>query len=643
MSEVTSAFITLKNSFPAYEERTHQIKMTEEVLTCLQRKERLLVEAGTGVGKSFAYLIPAILSAEKTIISTATIALQDQLVNKDLSFLQRVMPQKFSFAILKGKNNYLCMKREKEFQPELGSSYDQFIEWVAETETGDKDELHFIPEFWSRVCGDSDDCSSSHCPYYNECFYYAHFRNLFKKDIIVVNHHLLVYDIMSDFNLLPHHAQLIMDEAHQIENVISNSAGSTLNYTRVMWLLYRLKGLKIVVDNLFEPVEAFFKRRDLPMRTVHPIPAEIIESLINLRDMFALDKVVKRLTSGSDAYTSEEMKDKVETTINYIMALDAVIDDFIQQRNEDKVYYMMTSRKGLELNSSLVECRAFFERLIENFESVVMTSATLAAGGKFSFLKSRLGIAGLRTGTGAGFKEVIIGSPFDFRKQALLYINRDLPAPNKNNAALFQEKSLEVIEKLIEASQGRALVLFTSYRHLRYVSENIETGYKFKAQGDMPPAKLIKWFKKTSNSVLLATATFWQGIDIRGDDLSLVIIVKLPFGSPGDPVYDERCQRLGERWFSELALPSAILTLRQGFGRLIRGTDEHGVIAMLDTRLVKSSYGKSVVSSLPDMNIVHEIDQVKQFFNSAREAGNKGEGAVGPEGPQSPAVSCYKE
>jgi ATP-dependent DNA helicase DinG len=406
-----------------------------------------------------------------------------------------------------------------------------------------------------------------------------------------------------------------------------------------MWLLYRLKGLKIVVDNLFEPVESFFKRRDLPQRTVHPIPADIIESLINLRDMSALDKVVKRLTSGGDANMSEEMKDRVETTINYIMALGAVIDDFIQQRNEDKVYYMTSSRKGLELNSSLVECRDFFERLVDNFESVVMTSATLAAGGKFSFLKSRLGIAGLRSEAGSGFKEVLIGSPFDFRKQAVLYINRDLPAPNKNNTASFQEESMAVIEKLIEASKGRALVLFTSYSHLRYVSENIETAYRYKAQGDMPPAKLIKWFKKTSNSVLLATATFWQGIDIRGDDLSLVIIVKMPFGSPGDPVYDERCQRLGERWFSDLALPSAILTLRQGFGRLIRGLDEYGVIAMLDTRLIKSSYGKTVVSSLPDMNIVHEIDQVKRFLDASRDSVKKAEGALDSESKLNPVSS----
>jgi len=615
LEEISAAFQILKSHFPDYEERAQQVRMAEEVLACLRERGRLLVEAGTGVGKSFSYLIPAILSNEKTVVSTATLALQDQLVNKDLVFLQRIMPQKFSFAIVKGKNNYLCMKREREIQPELGTSYETFLAWSSETKTGDKDELNFIPEFWSRVCGDSDDCSAAQCPFYSECFYYAHYRSLYKKDILVVNHHLLVYDILSEFNFLPFHSQLIIDEAHQIENVISHTAGSILNYTRVMWLLYRLKGLKIVVDSLFEPVEAFFKRKDFPQQTVHPIPEAVIEELINLKEMFAFDNVVKRLTSGNDSGMTDEMKDRVETTINYISLLRAVIDDFIVQEDEDKVYYMTVSKKRLELSSSLVECRGSFGELVENYESVVMTSATLTSGGNFGFLKNRLGIGDRRSDPRTGFKENLIGSPYDFSKQALLYINRDLPSPGKANNEIFQKKATAVIEKLIDASSGRALVLFTSYSHLRYVSENIKTDYRFKSQGDMPPAKLIKWFKKTSNSVLLATSTFWQGIDIKGEDLSLVIIVKLPFGSPGDPVYDERCQRLGDRWFSDLALPSAILTLRQGFGRLIRGTGEYGVIAMLDTRLIKSGYGKSVVSSLPRMNIVHDVEEVKKFFD----------------------------
>jgi len=197
-----------------------------------------------------------------------------------------------------------------------------------------------------------------------------------------------------------------------------------------------------------------------------------------------------------------------------------------------------------------------------------------------------------------------------------LYIEKDLPAPDKDTYANFMKESLKVIEKLIQASRGRALVLFTSYKHLHYAAEHISIDYPYKSQGKMPPARLIQWFKTKPHSVLLATTTFWQGIDIKGEDLSLVIIVKMPFGAPGDPVYDERCRRLGGRWFSDLALPSAILMLRQGFGRLIRSTEDYGVIAILDSRLLKNSYGKIIISSLPDVKMSNSFEDVQHFFDS---------------------------
>jgi ATP-dependent DNA helicase DinG len=218
---------------------------------------------------------------------------------------------------------------------------------------------------------------------------------------------------------------------------------------------------------------------------------------------------------------------------------------------------------------------------------------------------------------------MVVGSPFDYKRQAILYINRDLPVPDKENSESFFRESLKTIEDLITASRGRALVLFTSHKNLKYVSARIKTDYPVKSQGDMPPAKLIQWLKKTPNAVLLATATFWQGIDIKGEQLSLVVIVKMPFGTPGDPVYDERCRRLQERWFTDLALPSAILLLRQGFGRLIRSSEDHGVVALLDPRLVRSSYGKTIISSLPEMDVVHTIEPVKRFFDAVPNSDGK--------------------
>ncbi len=596
--------------------------MAREVYTCLKENRRLIVEAGTGVGKSFAYLIPAILSNGKTVVSTASIALQDQLVNKDLVFLQEVLPQKFSYALLKGKNNYLCLKREREFV-EQGESHKKFCEWVATTQTGDKDELTSLPDFWPKICGESDDCNSVQCPFYGSCFYYRHYRDVHKKDILVVNHHLLIYDLLSEFKLLPFHDHLIIDEAHQIENVISQAFGTVLSHSRVLWLLYRLKGMKIAVDHLLAPVEAFFNIPILPPlirgaikggKAISPIPEAVIDGLRNLKGQLALDKVVYRLTAYSESVSDDELKDRIETTIHSIGSLSSTINDFIEQADSNKVYYLQGSKNAIEMRSSLVESQGPFNALVNGYEAIVMTSATLTAGGDFGFLKGRLGI--METSSATPFEERVIGSPFDFRKQALLYLDRELPPPDNENSESFYREGIKTIEGLINASRGRALVLFTSYSHLRFVSNNIRTDYPFKTQGDMPPSRLIQWFKKTPDSVLLATATFWQGIDIKGDKLSLVIIVKIPFGSPGDPVYDERCRRLGERWFKDLALPAAILLLRQGFGRLIRGIDDYGVVAVLDTRLVAKSYAKTVVSSLPGMNIVHRIEDVIRFFDS---------------------------
>ncbi len=625
MNELTAAFNLLKKSLPDYEDRPQQLEMAAKVFLSLRDKKNLIVEAGTGVGKSFAYLIPAILSNEKTIVSTASIALQDQLVNKDLVFLQKALPHKFSFAILKGKNNYLCLKREREFS-DMGEAYKKFREWASTTETGDKDELHFIPEFWSRVCGDSDDCNSALCPFYHECFYYSHYRNLYRKDILVVNHHLLIYDLISEFKLIPFHNQLIIDEAHQLENIISHVFGNILSHSRVIWLLYRLKGLKIAVDHIFDPIDRFFNTPLNPPlvrgevkggKTVCPIPKAVIEELKNLKALLGLENVIRRLNAYMDS-VDDEIKDRLKTTINYVKSLDMTLKDFIEQADKDRVYYLTSSRGLIELKSSMVEAGKPFNDLTHGYESIIMTSATLAAAGDFSFIRERLGLSNF-SGNNNGqalFEDMMVGSPFDYKKQSLLYIDKNLPAPDiENNETVWQE-GLKIIERLVNASRGRALALFTSYKHLDFVSKKIKIDFPFKSQGDMPASKLIRWFKKTPNSVLLATATFWHGIDIKGEKLSMVIIAKMPFGTPGEPVYDERCRRLGERWFRDLALPSAILMLRQGVGRLIRSAEDYGAVAILDSRVVNSFYGRNIISSLPEINIVYTIEGVEKFFDS---------------------------
>ena len=603
--EISSTFAILREQFQGYEDRSQQREMAEAVLDTLLESKTLLIEAGTGVGKSFAYLIPAILSREKTTISTSSLALQDQLVRKDLVFLKKHLPVAFSFDVLKGKNNYVCLKREREYAG-TGKSYIRFRKWLSETKTGERSDIPFTPRFWGEVCGDSQDCGGRTCPFYGRCYYYQHYRRLHAVNILVVNHHLLLYDLLSDFSLLPFHRQLIIDEAPDIEGVISTVLGSTLTHARTTWLLHRLRGLKIVVDHLFPRVESFFKKGNTSTTPVCPIPLQMIEQLKLLRTDLALEKTVTTLERHRQATDDEELRDRIETTIGYIGSFAADMDDFISQENDDKVYYTESGGSRQELKSSLVETGNAFEGLMRGYKGVAMTSATLTSGGTFAFLKQRLKIDDC--------EERIIGSPFDYRRQALIYANRELPRPGNGEEKRFQEDGLRVIERLIGASRGRALVLFTSYRHLDFVAEHITIPYPFRRQGEMPPAKLIAWFRKTPGSVLLATATFWQGIDIKGDDLSLVVIVRLPFTSPGNPVYQERCNRLGNRWFYDLALPHATLALRQGFGRLIRGNDDYGVVAILDTRLVKNAYGRYIISSLPPARITHSIGDVEAFF-----------------------------
>ena len=581
--------------------------MAQEILRCLTDKKNLLIEAGTGVGKSFAYLIPAIIAGEKTIVSTLSLALHDQLITKDLVFLEAAFPGKFSFGVLKGRNNYLCLKKHKEYAG-MGKPYTRFRTWVAKTDTGEKSELSFIPRFWPDVCGDSQDCSGRLCSFFGACFYYRHYRQFVKKDILVVNHHLLIYDLLSEFNILPFHDRLIIDEASDIEEIISTVFGSSLSYSRTAWLLYRLRGLKIFVDHLFPEVESFFKTTTMGAQTISPIPGHITERLRHFKEKLALGATRLTLAELKKSTTDDELKARMEATAGYIQSFEADVDDFIVQNDADRVFYVSTNGTTMELKSSLVESQNAFRQLTDPYGSVIMTSATLASGGDFTFIKQRLGIE--------DFEERIIGSPFDYRRKSLLYVDTILPPPNRGNDDAFQQQSLGIIEDLINASHGRALVLFTSYRHLNYVAENITMSYPFRSQGDMPPAKLIQWFRDTPQSVLFATATFWQGVDIKGDDLSLVVICRLPFSSPGDPVYQERCKRLGTRWFYNLALPSAILTLRQGFGRLIRGHSDYGVVAILDSRVAKSSYGKTILSSLPDIPVTHAIEDVKRFFSA---------------------------
>ncbi|MCX8070214.1 MAG: ATP-dependent DNA helicase, partial [Thermodesulfovibrionales bacterium] len=538
----------------------------------------------------------------------ATIALQEQLARKDLLTLKELNYIDFSFGILKGKNNYLCPKRLNE-QGLINMTRDKrFVKWAENTETGDKDDAPFVPDFWQDISGDSNDCASNECPFYEKCFYYKAYRRLYSADIIVANHYMLVYDFLAGSSLIPHHDILVVDEAHHIDDIISKVAGVTLTYNRVKWLLNRLKGLKIEVNQLYTDIETFFKV-DLKMfkndsNTISPIPDYLIERLKKLKSTLSFHNLKGMLEEKYDVSDNIEEKDRITTTIKNCLTLENDINIFTNDAKSDLVFYVQRNNNLIEFNCRLIDTQALFNNLIGCYKSVIMTSATLTTARSFSFFKDRLGLN--------DFEELILDSPFDYKGQSAIYIAKNLPPPKKEDD--FLEGTVSIIENLINASKGRALVLFTSYRHLNYVAQRIDISYPLALQGDMPNAKLLKWFTETPESVLLATQSFWQGVDVKGDKLSLLIIAKIPFTSPGDPVYEARCKRLENRWFYELALPSAILNIRQGFGRLIRSASDRGVVAILDSRIESSNYGQDIISSLPQMNRLESIEEVEAFF-----------------------------
>lgn len=606
---VEDFFTTLKRRLPDYEDRRVQLEVSKAIYRTITTQGRHLIEAGTGTGKSFAYLIPLIVAKKRAIVSTATITLQEQLTKKDLQFLRGLGLVSFDFALLKGKNNYLCWKRFNEFG-NLHHQKGDFRDWLNSTKTGDRDELAYIPEFWSQVAGDSIDCAGKRCPYYNRCFYYLHYRTLQSADIVVVNHYLLAFDLLSEGSILPHHEVLVVDEAHQIDDALSTSVGLSITPFRIKWLLNRLRSLKFAVDEPYEAVDRLFEAKTLfgeNLNCLCPVPEEVIVRLRNFSKLLSLTMVIKRLKKQLDNTPEEDtaLYDKLSTTLRYCEALHSDINSFLDQKSNDMVYFIQRGKQGFEFQSRLIDTAHVFNRLIDLYSSTVMTSATLKTSKGFDYIRQRLGIT--------DFDELTVDSPFDYQRQSALFIDSTVSTPDRD--AEFLRDATERIERLIRASKGRALVLFTSYRHLNYVAERLSLPYPTASQGDEPNSKLLEWFKTTPNSVLLATQSFWQGIDVKGDKLSLLIIVKIPFRPPGDPVYDARCSRLKDRWFEDLALPSAILLIRQAFGRLIRSASDRGVVAILDSRVNNSSYGKQILNSLPKMTVLKDIDEVERFFN----------------------------
>jgi len=647
-----------------YEFRPQQGEMAGAVSAALENGEHLLVEAGTGVGKSFAYLLPAIDFAvrqkKRIVISTHTINLQEQLIEKDIPLLQSVYPDEFAAVLVKGRSNYLCKRRLEqtsrrstslfEFDRQMDSLH-MVLDWASKTTDGSLADLPILPDgdVWDKVCAEQGNCLGKKCNFYNDCFWQAAKRRMQGGKILIVNHALFFSDLAlraAGINYLPKYDAVIMDEAHTVEDVAGEHFGLKVSEGGLRYQLRNLfdpkrgKGLLSGhgsyaidamedIEQLSGRIDRFFSRVVRWQQTNGRSNGRVnqpnwIENDISpkLRD---LSLHLKAMLTHID---SEEEMSELTAQAEKVANLGQMLNVIVSQSLEETVYWIEITQRGtqkISLHAAPINIGAGLKKhLFEKTKSVVLTSATLCTGGKkeskqdgdgFSYIKSRLGIENAKT--------LQLGSPFDYQKQATLYVESDLPEPND---PLFVGRACERIVHYLKMTAGGAFVLFTSYGMLNSAHERLrpileELKLPLLVHGQGPPARaLLERFKSTPNAVLLGTTSFWQGVDVQGDQLRNVIVVKLPFAVPDEPVVEARLdaiERRGGNPFMEYSVPEAIIKLKQGFGRLIRSKTDEGIVVILDSRIKTKRYGRLFLDALPTCRSVEaEYDDEREQSDS---------------------------
>ncbi len=620
----------LARNHPCYEYRQGQLEMAEAVESAFQSRQHLIAEAGTGTGKTLAYLVPLIRSGRRVVISTGTKNLQEQVFFKDIPFLKKLFP-KLRATLMKGRQNYLCRQKlyDIEKQPVLSGFvevelYAQIREWEKRTETGDRAELADLPdtsELWPKIDARRETCTGQKCPEFERCFITWMHQRAAESEIIIVNHHLFFADLalkqMDYASILPDYSVLVFDEAHEVEDVATLYFGVRVSNYRVEELArdtetaLRLKGVESAevrgaIAELRRRSNLFFDLfPSADGRSCFDDRESFVE--VNRGPYSGLLNVLLRLETELT-----RLKDRPEEIVRIAARaaeLRVAFELVLESRERNFVFWWERRGRGVFLEASPIDVSGILrERLFDKVETVILTSATLAVGGTFDFLKRRLGIERA--------KEKILSSHFDYARQALLYTPLHLPDPRD---ADFARQAADEVITILKATRGRAFVLFTSHQQMREVYERIRgrLRYPMLLQGTSPRTALLDRFRRTPHAVLFATSSFWQGVDVQGPQLSAVIIDRLPFAVPTDPVVAARIRLINEdggNAFGDYQVPQAVISLKQGFGRLIRSQEDRGVLAILDHRMVRKPYGKTFFESLPSYGRTHSLEEVKAFM-----------------------------
>ncbi|WP_300360702.1 helicase C-terminal domain-containing protein [Fusobacterium sp.] len=689
----------ISQNFKEFEFREEQLSMARHIQEGINQEKKIIVEAGTGTGKTLAYLIPsiewAVTNEKRVIISTNTINLQEQLLNKDIPMLQKIMEKKFKYALVKGRGNYLCNRKYfnvksgknkeiLEFSPEQKNQLIEILNWGKETNTGDKSELNIEPDYtvWELFQSESDLCFSG-CPHREECFFFKARDEKKRADILIANHHIFFSDLAikkeigfsSDYSILPEYGMVVFDEAHNVEKVARDYFSyevSRYSFVKSMNKILNVSKLKdeninsdiklfetnekIKVIGQLKDIISIIEKTDFDEKSELEdiIDKDFIKEHISLfnygikyferlieifskgqngnisvrikKDDIATDGFLKLLDDFRENFnleftrylrTAKKIKDilsdvedasgKVNEFLKYIERIESFYENFqFINKFEDEEFIYWVEVNERKNNSKLVATplkvdMELSENLYDNLKQIIFTSATLSVSENFEYFKKSIGLL-------EETYDKIIKSPFDYDKQMKVYIPKGLPDPNSRE---FADYIQEIIKVFLEKTGGRTFVLFTSYKMLNYVyysmrEELEESGITLFIQGMYPRTKMVEIFKKSKAPVLFGTDSFWEGVDVKGDQLSSVIIVKLPFKVPSDPVTEaiiETFEQEGKNSFLEYQIPESIIKFKQGIGRLIRSKEDKGIITILDNRVITKTYGKYFLESIPTKNI----------------------------------------